>query len=244
MTSHRILLYWPGRTDPVSALAQQIHGFLSQASALHPKLAGFLFQPRGGAPEPVASVSACEEALRRSAGTWQSGGRELTSYAPRFFLERPTSPPVEVTITCGIEPLGLEAIFTPNRLDLRVRAADERVERPALEGMMRAAITAFRPDFACAGSERVPKAPLSLFSDGTPPVGWMTYFRRAFPALPRTLPEPAVAYPVEALGTLIVAHPDPFDEADPAHRDALARVGEALSAAGVLVSSLDLPRGG
>lgn len=242
MASHRILLYWPGRTDPVPALAAQIHGFLSAAAALHPKLAGFLHQPRGAAPRPASSASACEEALRQSAGTWQSGGRELTSYAPRFFLERPFAPPVEVTITCGIEPLGLDAIFTPNRLELRVRAADERAERPALEGLFRAAITAFRPDFAFAGSERVPQAPLSLFSDGTPPVGWMTYLRHAFPALPRTLPQPAVAYPVGALGTLVVAHPDPFDEADPAHREAMARVREALSAAGVLISSLDLPR--
>jgi hypothetical protein len=138
MASHRIFLCWPGRPDPVPALAGQIHGFLSQASALHPKLAGFLFQPRGGAPEPAASAAACEEALRAAAGTWQSGGREITSYAPRFFLERAFAPPVEVTLTCGIPPLGLDAIFTPNRLDLRVRAGDERAQRPVLEGLLRA----------------------------------------------------------------------------------------------------------
>ena len=99
----------------------------------------------------------------------------------------------------------------------------------------------FDPDFGFAGSEAVPQAPLAIFSDGVPVVGWMTYLRRGFPDIPRTFPEPAVVYPVGAKGTLVVAHPEPFDEHDPNQRATVDRAYETLKAAGVLVSSLDLP---
>lgn len=241
---HRIQLFWPGRTDGVPLMGRQIARFLADAAALHPKLGGFLFAPQGvAAPLPASSPEACEEALRRSADTWFTGEIERVSYAPRFFLERSFAPPLEVTVTCGIEPLNLGPIFTPNRLDLRVSAdlGDERCTRPVLEGLLRAAVLAFRPDFAFAGSESIPQAPLAIFSDGAPAVGWMTYLRHGFPEIPRSLPHPAVAYPLAPLGTLLVAHPEPFDERSPTHRAAVERVREVLVASKVLVPAVDLP---
>jgi hypothetical protein len=239
---YRILTYWSGRTDAVPVLAGQIAAFLGAAGALHPALRGFLFQAKGmAAPEPVTGLAACAEALRRSTITWTTGETERTSYAPRFFLERRIDPPVEVTITCGIEPLGLPA-WTPNRLDLSMRGdvADERRSRPVLEGLLRSAVSAFRPDFGFAGTDLVPDAPIPLFSDGTPPVGWMTYLSAAYPPIPPALPQPAVAYPIDGQGTLIVAHPDLFRDGDPAHRAAVERVREALKAAGVLVPATEI----
>jgi len=229
---HRIQLYWPGRTDTVSVMARQVAAFLAEIARVHPGLAGFLCDAT-----PASSAAACEEALVRHAVLWRTGATERTSYQARFHVERRIGSPVAFTLTCGIEPLGLGAIFTPNRLEFLVRTdvGDERASRPVLEAVLRSAVTVFEPDWAFAGSAQVPLAPRAVFSDGTPVIGWMTYLRAAFPPVPRTLPAPAVAYPVGTLGTLVVAHPELFDDDDEAQLAAMARVHATLKAAGVLV---------
>jgi hypothetical protein len=233
MTAHlRLQLYWPGRTDTVSVMARQLAAFLAGIAPLHPGLEGFLCDGT-----PASSAVACEEALLRHAIQWHTGAQPRTSYQARFYVDRNLGSKVAFTLTCGIEPLGLGPIFTPNRLEFLVRAdvGDERASRPVLEAVLRRAVTAFEPDWAFVGSDNVPQAPKAVFSDGTPVIGWMTYLRAAFPPVPRSLPEPAVVYPVASLGTLIVAHPELFHDDDEAQRAAMERVRVALEAAGVLV---------
>lgn len=238
MDTIRIQLYWPGRTDPPVTLARQLSSFLAEAGAVHPDLKAFSFHDRrSGAIARADSFDACEAAILAGEGKWKTGNVPRTAYEQRFFLGPPAGSPVAFTLTCGIEPLGLDPIWTPNRLEYEVRAGarDERASRAVLEAVMRAAVAAFRPDWGFAGSEWVPLAPLPLFSDGTPVAGWMTYLRAAFPEVPRALPQPAVVYPVASLGTLIVAHPEPYRDGDRAQREAVERVQAALRAAGVLI---------
>ena len=229
---HRIQLYWPGRTDTVGVMAGQLAAFLAGIAPLDPGLSRFLCDGL-----PALSPAACEDALVRHAVLWRTGATERTSYQARFYVDRKIGSPAAFTLTCGIEPLGLGPIFTPNRLEFLVRAdvGDERASRPVLEGVLRRAVTVFEPDWAFAGSAQVPQAPKAVFSDGTPVIGWMTYLRAAFPPVPRTLPQPAVAYPVGNLGTLVVAHPELFHDGDEAQLAAMERVRVMLKAAGVLV---------
>jgi hypothetical protein len=242
---YRIQLYWPGRTDPRSLLGQQIAALLGEIKAIHPGLAGFLFHDeKTRAPAPAGSAEACDEALRQQTIHWKTGNTERTSYEQRFFVERRVAPPVEFTVTCGIEPLGLDPIWTPNRLDFRVSAdvGDERASRPVLEAVLRCAVSVYQPDWAYAGTATVPQAPVPPFADGAPVVGWMTYLKMAFPPVPQTLPQPSVVYPVGSHGTLIVAHPELFHESDPAQRAAVERVRATLKAAGVLIPPSDIGR--
>jgi hypothetical protein len=235
MDQHRTLLTWPGRTDALAAMAGQLFDLLGRIAPLHPRLAKWLFD-EARVPAPADSLDACARALALGTVHWKTGDVARTSYEQRFYVERSRGAPVELTLTCGIEPLGLDPMWVPNRLELLVRCdAGELATRAVLEGLLRAAVAAFDPDWAFAGSEAVPITPLPFFTDGTPAVGWMTYLRRGFPEVPRTLPQPAVVYPVDGRGTLVVAHPEPFHERDPEQRAALDRVQEALAAAGVLV---------
>ena len=245
MSSHyRVQIYWPGRTDTVRVMARQIATFLAELGTFHPGLARFGFEDAQRRLTPVTSEDDCAAALAQRTVHWKTGQTERISYQPRFFVDRKAGAPVSLAITCGIEPVGLDPMFVPNRLELLVRCdlGDERASRPVLEAAMRSAVSVFRPDFGFAGTESIPSPPVALFSDGTPVVGWMTYLRAAFPPIPRTLPAPAVAYPVKDLGTLIVAHPEVFRESDGAQRASMERVREVLKAASVLVPSTSRPR--
>jgi hypothetical protein len=244
MDQHRTFLTWPGRTDPLPVMAGQLFDFLRRIAPLHPGLARFLFDEEH-LPAPASSVEACERALSLGTVRWKTGDIDRTSYEQRFYVERSRGAPVELTLTCGIEPLGLDPLWVPNRLEILVRrdVGDERASRAVLEGLLRAAVAAFDPDWAFAGSEALPITPLPFYTDGTPVIGWMTYLRRGFPEVPRTLPQPAVVYPVAGRGTLVVAHPEPFHERDAAQRAAMDRVEEALSAARVLVPPSAILRG-
>jgi hypothetical protein len=237
MANHyRVQLYWSGRDDAPGDLARQIAAFLRALGSAHKDLAGWLVKGERG-PVPADSEAACLAALSRHRVAWATGETQRTSYQPRFFLERAASSPAEISVTCGIPRLDLGPIFTPNRLEMLVRAdaGKERVSRAALEVALRAAVAAFRPDWGFAGTDETPTPPLPVFSDGTPVVGWMLYLSAAYPPLPAALPKPAVVYSMLPHGALIVAHPELFDAQDPAHREAVARVDEALRAAEVLV---------
>jgi len=226
-------------------MARQISTFLAELAPIHPGLGRFLFEDkRSGKLTPVTSEADCEEALVQKTVRWKTGATERISYQPRFFVDRKAGAPVSLSITCGIELVGLESMFVPNRLELLVSAnvGDDRASRPVLEAAMRSAISVFRPDFGYVGTESIPSPPLALFSNGTPVVGWLTYLRAAFPPVPRTLPAPAVVYPVKDLGTLIVAHPELFHEDNEAQRASMERVRDALKEADVLVPATSLPK--
>jgi hypothetical protein len=246
MANHyRVQLYWSGRDDAPSDISRQIAAFLGTLGSAMPAFAGFRFTGERAAPAlPADSPAACLAALEAHRIAWATGKERRIGYRPRFFLEREAASPAAITITCGIPRLDLGPIFTPNRLEMLVRAdaGDERAGRPALEAALRAAVAAFQPDWGFAGTDGTPSPPLPVFSDGAPVVGWMTYLSASYPPLPAALPKPAVVYPLLPHGALIVAHPDLFQERDPAHRDAMARVEEALRAAEVLVPAHALRR--
>jgi hypothetical protein len=243
---HLIQIYWPGRVASRTELGRQLLSFLDALRPLHPGLGRFhAYDKRTRTASPADTLEACEAALQAGVVAWRTGRVDRTSYQQRFFAERREASPVAFELTCGIEPLGLDFAFTPNRLEFFVRTGvgDERASRAVLESVIRAAVAVYEPDYGYAGSERTPTAPTPVFSEGTPAVGWMTYFSNAFPAIPQTLPAPAVAYPVKSLGTLIVAHPELFDDRDPAQLAAVARVRDTLQAAGVLIPMTRLRRG-
>jgi hypothetical protein len=242
---HLISLYWPGRVANRTALGRQLLSFLDALRPLHPGLGRFQYlDKRTKVASPADTLEACEAALQAGAVAWRTGRVDRTSYQQRFFVERRDGSPVSFDLTCGIEPLGLDFAFTPNRIELKVGTGvgDERASRPVLESVLRAAVAVYEPDFGYAGSERIPTPPVPVVSSGTPAVGWMTYLASVFPPIPPTLPEPAVVYPVSNRGTLVVAHPELFDDRDPTQLAALKRVRDALEAAGVLIPATRLQR--
>jgi hypothetical protein len=244
MTHHRIQIYWPQEKASLRELAARLASFLDGLSPIHPGFDRFLFHDTGSS-KPVGSTESCEEALSRGTVRWKTGIVTRTSYEQRFFVDRRVGSPAAFTVTCGIEPLGLDPIWVPNKLEFLVRdlPGDERASRASLEAVMRQAIRVFDPDWGFAGTDRVPTKPLPLCTDGRPIVGWITYLRSGYPEVPRTLPKPAVPYPVEGGGTLIVATPEPLREGDRSQREAMDRVREVLESAGVLVPPAEIERG-
>lgn len=61
----------------------------------------------------------------------------------------------------------------------------------------------------------------------TPRVGWFTYLSRSLGALP-SIPPPTEVIPVDDLGWILVAQPEPVDESNPEHQASLAYVRHAL----------------
>jgi len=232
--SHRIMVYWPPRAASLS----------EQGGALFKALTGLrgcgepfgdwsALLPPSATPQPVRSAADAVEALRARTIHWRTGDDEHTSYQARLVAEQ--APELaELNVTSGIEPLGLDAIFTPNRAELRVDAASAALAPAALHAMLRALVDAFSPLFGFAGSAELPLAPTAIVSDGRPPVGWLTYLARGYPSLPPSWPTPTVAYGWPE-GTLVAAHPELFDERNPEHRAAMDRVRTLLDEAGVRV---------
>lgn len=240
---YRVYLAWRGREDDLRDMSRQTAGFLAALGALHPRLKGFKFVDKPSGKETAASGNdGCQRALEAYRVDWATGETQRVAYQPRFFVERKAAPPVEIHLTCGIERLNLGPIYTPNRLDLLIRrdVPDELASPAVLEGIVRAGVEAFKPDWGFAGVEGIPEPPLAVFSDGAPSVGWMTFLSWRYPAIPAALPTPAVTHVLARRGTLIVAHPDLFDEHDPAHREAVEKVRQALDAAGVRVPAESL----
>lgn len=223
-------------------MSRHLTAFTASLGAIHGPLRDLRFVGPDGEEQVASSAQACEVALLAHQVDWATGPTKRVAYQPRLFLERRSAPPVEVRLTCGIERLNLGPIYTPNRIDVLVRrdAGDEITSVAALEGVLRAAIDAFRPDWGFAGVEGVPTVPLPVFSDGTPAVGWMTFLSGRYPAIPAALPRPSVAHVIAGRGTLIAAHPKRFDERDGAHVQAIEDLRQALSAAGVLLPSAAL----
>jgi hypothetical protein len=237
MTSHHVRMFWSGRADSVDRLGYHTYLLLTAFAGVQPLLAGFRRADRKGrtSAAPLDSQMACTEALEEARVVWRSGSEERTSYTPSFILRRDGALVARLSLTLGIEPLDLGPIFAPNKVDLEVRGLDPRTGRALLEDALRAAVAVFRPDWGHAGAAAHPPAPIALFSDGAPTVGWMTYLSRAYPRLPATLPSPAVASAVADFGTVVVAHPKLFDPADPAHVAAVDATARALRDARVLV---------
>jgi hypothetical protein len=240
-------------------MAQQIFVLLTALSAVHEALSGWCFEEKGtGKSVPLDSPLRCQEALAQGAVEWRLGREKRTAYQVHGYIGKPTSPDVEVRVTCGVEPLPLAGVFAPNRLEVLVAAreggggaggspalvvggngspSDNRplASRAVLENVLRAAVAMFRPDFGHVGTEAFPRPAQPLSSDGAPVVGWMTYLSAAYPSLPQPPPAPAKVLEVAGLGTLLVAAPELFVDGNDKHLAAVRAVQEALQAAEALV---------
>ncbi len=241
---YRIQLYWSGRSDSVDTMAHQIQVLVSSLRGLDEGLSQWLWRnPETDELESLASKKACQSALQASAFPWQMGAEQRRSYQPHFFLNRDIEPPGELLLTCGITPFSVPA-FVPNRLTLLLspRATKEEPTRLLFERILRLAVPTFKPDWGYAGTEYVPTAPLPMFSDGRPAVGWMTYLSSRFPPLPATFDEPASVHAVARHGHIIVAYPRRYDPGHPEHAEAVAQVRRALDEAQVLIPNHMLQR--
>lgn len=229
---HIVEISWAPRRETVDGYAALIHRFLTELGKPHRAMRSWRF----GADREAIDAGACRDALVAGEETWAIGEEEQKAYEARFYVGRQVASPVEVTVTCGIEPLPLGALFAPNRLRLAIRhdAPDEITTTDVVVGALTHAVATFGAAFGHAGSDRVPRTAMALYSPGVPPVGWVTYFSKAYPSLPAKLPSPAVAH-VVAGGSLVVAHPKPFREHKRNQREAIDAVRKALDEAGVLV---------
>jgi hypothetical protein len=232
--SHRAMVFWPPRRATLEeqgawlwktvAALQQCGGVFAEWSAI---------APRTGTQTPVRGERDAVEVLRARTIHWQTGEARHTSYRARLTTTQ-LGGFATLDVTTGIEPMDLDRVFTPNRAEVTVEARGANIAPGTLQYMMTALVNGWRPLFGFAGTLQDPPAPEAIFSDGRPPVGWLTYLSRAYPPLPQVYPRPTTAYAMPE-GTLVAAHPDLYDPADPAHAAAVERVRALLEHARVLV---------
>lgn len=238
-----IKLYWTGRSDSPNPAGERLYRLLSELTRVGTRFAGWQLTDRSGhVVGPAGTQADCVQAVELNARAWHTGDQQHTSYQPFLFCGDATDPTVELTLTCGINVRSFAEAFLPNRLELEWRpsATGEPLSQELTHWMLATAATVFPADFGFAGSAAVPTPPQPLFSDGKPAVGWMTFLSSSYPPLPPELPEPAQLHSVGRLGQVVVAHPEPFDDADAEHLAAIAGVEHALKQAGVLIPWAEL----
>ena len=241
-----IKFYWASRDDSKEKMARQLYMLLTAIRGIDAELGAWQFSDRTGREiEALSNKDQVAQALEMHEVRWRTGEQEHVSYQPFFFVGAETNPDIEVQMTCGITlPDGMDAFFVPNRLEITVQrhAGSEGVRTSIVERIMRAAASSVRPDFGYAGVAHHPNEPVAMRSDGTPPVGWMTYLSNRYPTPPSSYSEPTVAHQLGGDAVLIVAHPKLFDAADEEHRKAVSVVDAALQKSEVLLSFADMLR--
>jgi hypothetical protein len=226
----RVMVYWSPRKasldEQAAALWRAVQGLGRLGGALG---AWRPLHPAAG--QPFRSERDAREVLAARTIRWRTGDVARVSYAARLESAEALA---TLEVTSGIEPLGVDRAFTPNRAELVVDPRKAVLGTSHYTGMLGALVAAFTPLFGFAGGMRLPARPTAIFSDGAPPVGWLTFLSRAYPSLPPELPHPAKAFALHH-GLLVMAHPEVFDEQSPAHTAAVAAVASVLGAAGVLL---------
>jgi hypothetical protein len=237
---YRIQLYWAPRKESLHGMARRLFDTLGALGESHPLLRRFM-RERDEEDVPTATLEDCASALEEGAEAWYFGREERTAYEARLFVGRALSPPLSMTLTCGIEPEHVGGLFAPNRLEMWLRrdAPDELASPERIQAMLVAAASAWDADFGYVGTASLPAAPPPITSLGAPPVGWMTYLSKRLPPPPVTLRSPAVSYPADA-GSVVVAHPSLYRDHVKDHREAIEVVAAALDEAGVLKPSVSL----
>ncbi len=238
--SHRVFVYWQPRPstlgEQAAALWQTLRalsahgGALAQWSAIALKTGNLI---------AIEGERECEQTLAARTIVWTTGDREQRSHQARLTT---TSIPgaVNLEVTMGIQPLDLDpergdAIFTPNRAMLTVDGHAHRMPVEQFADLLKAMAVGFDALFGFAGGRERPIPPGAIFSDGRPPVGWMTFLHQRYGALP-ALPEHTAIYPTQG-GSIVVALADElYDERSAKHNQVIARVQEALDAASILVT--------
>lgn len=236
---------WSGPAQAPELVAHRLGLLFTTLGWLDEELRAFRFEDRTtGALAAADSEARCRTALAQGEVRYRLGHDTKICHEARFFVGPASAPSAELTVTCGVEPPALGPLYAPNRLELLLcRPAHAQPSRLVLENALCAAVALFQPDTGHVGSDAFPQPAEPLHSDGTPVVGWLTYLSSAFPAAPQALPAPAASDAVAGLGRLFVAHPDPFEEQNAAHRAAIDRLRATLAAAGVLAKAGDRTRG-
>ncbi len=229
--SFRIMVVYPPRVSSVPEQSRQLYKALDGLAACGEPLSGWQLWS-GGQGEAITSERECEQALLTNPIHWRTGTRAHTAYRTRL-MAGSAGAPTAFELTSGIEPMGVDEIFTPNRAELIIPEAAADWETDSFFMMFQALIGAFEPLFGFVGSSRRPAVPTAIISDGRPAVGWLTFLANSYP-LPTTWPRPAVSYAADG-GTIIAAHPEVFADNQPKHLAALERLQTHLEQHDVLL---------
>lgn len=231
---YRVQLYWQGREAPVDRLAEEFWAFASALGQLDPRLAELRpFTREGELLRPLTGPQHAEAVLLHWEVRWRTGPTERVSYKPGLVLDGLDDPPASGELVTGIEPLGMEGVWVPNRLEVLVREAS--LARPeVLVGALHAGVRVFRPDWGFAALDGDPVPPAPLFSKGRPEAAWVTYLSRDFPVDRVSVQPPSAVYAVGDLGAMVIAHPELPEPGSAGQRAAVLEVEGALRAAGVV----------
>jgi Immunity protein 52 len=241
---YRIQLYWRGRDEGVDRLAERLVQLIANVAAGYRELASWSYCDLDGNRRPLAGRAAAQAALECRAVDWEVGGQKLRSYQPRLVLDGSEgldgSTGGVIELSAGIPRVEPDAVFVPNRLRWDLEHDDAYGHVDGIRFLFNTAIGAFEADFGYVGSPTTPTEVMPIFSNGVPPVGWMTYLDRGYGSLP-PLPSNALEHPLPK-GSVIVAMPEVFDDYDEVHRDKLEALRAALAEAGVLKPSAQIGR--
>jgi len=234
---YRVQLYWQGRQASVSQMADELWEFTASLGELEPRLARLRpFTREDELLQPLTGPQHAEAVLTHWEVRWRTGAVERASYKPGLVLDRLEDPPVRVELVTGIEALaGLEGVWVPNRLEVLVRddAGDDLVRPDVLLGVLRAGVRVFEPDWGFVAVDGDPVPPAPLFSKGRPEAAWVVYLSREYPADRVAVRDPSAVYAVGDLGSIVLAHPELPAPGTGSQREAVAKVEEALRAAGI-----------
>jgi hypothetical protein len=232
--TYRLQLYMrEDEVTPLSTLAERLRLLIDSWRASEPRADDWCYETDDGVA-PVTTTQECGAALEANAYAWRVGDTKRVSYEPTLHAGAPAEALVSVTYSCGIGKIDIDGVFAPSRLVATVDPELTAGDATLLRTWMLKAIEIVRPLFGHAGSLDIPRPLMPLTPDPTPPIGWLTYLRHDLAAgLPPKLPAPAVAYPAPD-GTLLVAHPELFQQHKSEHRKAVSALREALIEAGAL----------
>lgn len=238
-THYRVQLYWPGRTATPTQLAEQFWQWATALGQVAPQLAQLRpYTRQSELLQPLTGPQHAEALLTHWEVRWRTGDTQRVSYKPGLVLDRLDDTMVECNLVTGIEPLGMDPLWVPNRAEVLIRAdaGDELVRPDVLLGILHAGVRVFSPDWGFASLDGDPIPPTPPFSQGTPIAAWITYLSRAYPVDRLMVREPSAAYSVGELGALVLAHPELCVPDGPRQREAVQGVADAFRAAGVTPS--------
>lgn len=226
----KLMLSRDERPARMEDLATQAHEWMSQR---WPRTVRWTALGRDYHEKPIAKLADLVSVLRASRALTGRGptagvqptysircggclrGKEIVSFRLSFCLAAEAPAAADVLLEATMDDGGLAATMGSARTNL---AATNRLE---------AAIRAFRPKWAVIGPERLIRA--RGYRETSPPVGWLTYLSKSLGPLP-PIPPPTEVVDMDDIGWIIVAQPEPVDEANPEHRASLAYVRHALGA--------------
>ncbi len=223
---YRIQLYWQGRSTPRPRLAEELWQCVGSLPWASPRLARLQpYSQEGELLPPITSAAHAESLLAHWTVRWRTGAVERTAYKAPFVLDSLDDSKFRFELTTGIEPLGFDGVWVPNRLEVLVdpEAPDGLASRDVLLAILHVGARVFDPDWGFAALDGEPVPPTPLFSSGDPMAAWMTYLSKRFPLADLAVAEPSAVYSVGELGYLVIAYPEP-------PRPGSARQGAALEA--------------